>query len=76
MDELDDEGTKRRIDMPSATVKWFNATKAYGFFQPDGGDGKDGFVHSRLSRRPGLANCARAPRPRSNRGKESAENLR
>jgi CspA family cold shock protein len=39
--------------MPTGTVKWFNATKGYGFIEPDEG-GKDVFVHITAVQRAGL----------------------
>ncbi len=31
--------------MARGTLKWFNSQKGYGFIQPQGGGGKDVFVH-------------------------------
>jgi CspA family cold shock protein len=39
--------------MATGTVKWFNATKGYGFIQPDNG-GKDIFVHASAVEKAGL----------------------
>ena len=40
--------------MATGTVKWFNATKGYGFIQPDAG-GRDVFLHISAVERAGLA---------------------
>jgi CspA family cold shock protein len=65
--------------MASGTVKWFNATKGYGFIQPTGG-GKDVFVHISAVEKAGLSTLNEGQQVQfeevSNRGKTSAENLK
>jgi CspA family cold shock protein len=62
-----------------STVKSFNATKGYGFIQPDSG-GKDVFVHISAVERAGLSSLNEGAKVSfdevPNKGKTSAENLR
>ena len=65
--------------MATGTVKWFNATKGFGFIQPDTG-GKDVFVHISAVEKAGLSNLNEGAKVSydivTDRGKESAGNLR
>jgi cold shock protein len=62
----------------TGTVKWFNPTNGYGFIQPDGG--RDVFVHISAVEKAGLSGLQEGAKVSfeivSNRGKESAENLK
>ena len=73
--------TQRISFMATGTVKWFNATKGFGFIQPDNG-GNDVFVHISAVERAGLSDLREGQKisyeekmdPK--KGKASAENLR
>jgi CspA family cold shock protein len=66
--------------MNYGTVKWFNATKGFGFIQPDNG-GSDVFVHISAVERAGMQGLAEGQKlqfdiVRDNKsGKSSAGNL-
>ncbi len=66
--------------MPTGTVKWFNATKGFGFIQPDDGS-QDAFVHISAVEQAGMRSIVEGQKlsfelQRDNRsGKMSASNL-
>lgn len=67
--------------MASGTVKWFNATKGFGFIQPDEG-GPDVFVHISAVERAGVRELRDGQKisyeivADRRSGKSSAENLK
>jgi len=65
--------------MAIGTVKWFNATKGFGFITPDEG-GKDVFVHITAVQAAGLQGLKDGQRVSyelaTERGKTSAANLK
>ena len=64
--------------MTKGIVKWFNASKGFGFIQPEGG-GKDVFVHVTAVQESGLGSLDEGDRVNfelvENRGKMAAGNL-
>ena len=65
--------------MVDGTVKWFNATKGFGFIEPEDG-GKDAFVHISALERAGISTLKDGQKVSyelvaGNNGKEAAENI-
>jgi CspA family cold shock protein len=65
--------------MPIGTVKFFNATKGFGFIEPEGGD-KDVFVHISAVEKSELGTLKEGQRVSfdvvEERGKNAATNLK
>jgi len=66
--------------MSTGVVKWFNATKGFGFITPDEG-GQDAFVHISAVQRSGLDSLAEGQKvefdlQKGRSGKTEATNLK
>jgi CspA family cold shock protein len=79
-DRVDTPRTRERNVMITGTVKWYNATKGFGFIQPDDGS-KDAFVHVSAIERAGMNDLREGQKisyelvSDSRTGKVSAEKL-
>ena len=65
--------------MVDGTVKWFNATKGFGFIEPENG-GKDAFVHISAVEKAGIGSLNDGQKVTyelvaGRDGKEDAENI-
>ena len=71
---------QKGFTMANGTVKWFNATKGFGFIQPSDGS-QDVFVHISAVERAGMSNLSEGQKlsyelTKDNRsGKMSADKL-
>ena len=70
---------ERNITMANGTVKWFNASKGFGFIAPEGGS-KDVFVHVSALERAGIqqlddGQAVSFDLERDRNGRDSATNL-
>lgn len=66
--------------MSAGTVKWFNASKGYGFIEPTDG-GKDVFIHISALEKAGIASLSEGQKIQfevvaGQNGKSSAENVK
>jgi len=72
-------GTESEWTMATGTVKWFNATKGFGFIMPQDG-GKDVFVHITAVQAAGLHGLNEGQQVTfevvKERGKDAATNLK
>jgi CspA family cold shock protein len=65
--------------MTNGTVKWYNATKGYGFIEPENGE-KDAFVHRSALEKAGINSLNDGQKVSyelvtGSNGKESADNI-